>query len=163
MAPPDDYEPPRGVGEEERIRAGLDRLDALLQQNPHLAERTMRYLAGDLPDGDDTMPRKKGQHMVPLNIRLTDDLIERMDNLIEYGEGLHHVAAGGLVTRSTVHRLVVLAGLEALEAQAAGRAKGATRQSQRLDERKLARNLEAGVDKHKAAEKRRRDRVQGKP
>ncbi|MBN4054915.1 hypothetical protein JYT15_00240 [Acidimicrobium ferrooxidans] len=64
---------------------------------------------------------------IPLNIRLDESMVERMDKLIPWLEAQPNIAALASVTRSTVHRLALVRGLELLEAEA-----GAKKRSRRL-------------------------------
>lgn len=54
----------------------------------------------------------KRKHQTQTAIRLTDELLERVDRLAE-----RMSAAGVPITRADVHRLAVLRGVERLEAE----------------------------------------------
>ncbi len=89
----------------------LDRLAAMLRGNPHLASRTLQWLA-DMEESEDMAAD-------PLNIRVSPEVIERMDALIEFLATLPNVGVQPTITRSTVHRLALVRGLEVLEAERA--------------------------------------------
>jgi len=55
---------------------------------------------------------------IPLNIRLDESMVERLDALIPWLESQPNIAALSSVTRSTVHRLALVRGLDLLEAEA---------------------------------------------
>jgi hypothetical protein len=97
----------------------LDRLAAMLRGNPNLAARSLRWLAEQ--EENDRMPAE------PLNIRVSQEVIDRMDALQDFVATLPNAGLQPTITRSTVHRLALLRGLDALEAERAAAEKGRSR------------------------------------
>lgn len=105
-----------------RARAAEERLAARVAANPALADRTAAMLAGDLPcpdlDEQEAPPMRRSQ--TPVNVRLPDTMLARLDALAPLVGTAAELATVVTVTRSDVLRLAVLKGLEQLEAEYAG-------------------------------------------
>lgn len=103
-----------------RVRAALDRLDALMRDNPTLAERTARWATGELPGPtlEDTLNDDTLNDGPPYGtqVRLPGDLLARAEALrAAVRATLPELLAAGAVSRSTVIRLALIRGLDALE------------------------------------------------
>ena len=99
-----------------RVQAVLARMDARLAANPELAARTAAMLAGDLPAPDlDPEDRPTMTPPSPVNIRLPQAIIDRLDALVPQAGRAAELATMTRITRSDVLRLALLRGLAALE------------------------------------------------
>ncbi len=96
---------------ERRIRGLMDELRNHLAQHPEIADRTVDLLNGDLPMGK----KRDGQ----LVIRVTDDLLQKLDEMVPIVERMPEVANLGRVSRSSVVRMALMEGLRVMEARAA--------------------------------------------
>jgi len=96
-----------------RTRAGLDRIGDVVQGRPELAERTRRMLAGDLPCPD--LETDGMGQMVYVPLRLPEDLVARADALAPRLQRDPRIVAAGRSGRSTVMRLALALGIDALE------------------------------------------------
>lgn len=111
----------------EAIQADLNHLEELLTNTPvGFQKRTAAFLAGDLPvvEVDDMRGKYKGnkpEHTdgsptYPVMIRLPNQVLNRVDQLLDYVAGLPEIGAmEGKVTRTTVIKLAIHYGLEHLE------------------------------------------------
>lgn len=97
-----------------RRETQLAELRALLGSDPELQARYEAAVRGEIPGGEVlTMAVKE----TPVSLRLPAELIARADALVDpMGEDLTlATVTGGRVTRSTVLRVALLRGLQALE------------------------------------------------
>lgn len=96
-----------------RARMARSHLERILSEHPGIAERTGRYLAGDLEGG----PMTEKENMRNLTLRLPGSIVDRAEALAPAVEAKENVSSwwGGKVTTSTVLRAALLAGLDLLE------------------------------------------------
>lgn len=105
---------PVSLERERRLRALDARLMALLEQDEHLAARTLAMLDGE------TMTVRKGS--VPTSVVLSDELRQRLEALApvleqhpDIRQALELAGSGRGVTQSMVLRLAIAEGAAALE------------------------------------------------
>lgn len=111
---------PRSTVDLPRARRARDALDALLQNNPALAERTARWARGELPGPtvEDLMGRPKQITEGQVQVRLPGDLLARAEALVPVlTAAVPDLRAWGPVSRAAVIRVALLRGLDALEAE----------------------------------------------
>lgn len=102
-----------------RVRASLARLDSLIVSSPELGSRTAAWMATD-PDLDSLealMPTDSDSGAQP--VKLPPHLIARADDLVPLLAARPDLAAYGRVSRTSVVRLALARGLEALAADLA--------------------------------------------
>lgn len=87
-----------------RITENIRRIAELCQQDATLADRTAQYLAGELPEPDETMKN--------LTVRLPAPLIERVERLLTREQ---FVLRYGAVKRADVIRECLVRGLAEIE------------------------------------------------
>jgi hypothetical protein len=104
------------------VRAAAARLTAHLRQRPELAERTARFLAGDL--SIETMERLMSEPLEePAHLRLPQEVHRRAEALAQILAEDPELRALGRMSKTAVLRLAVVHGLEVLEQRARDKAK----------------------------------------
>ncbi|MCA9000545.1 MAG: hypothetical protein KDB61_01385 [Planctomycetes bacterium] len=104
-----------------RVDRALRRLGQTIEQNPEIAERTARYLVGEL-EGD-PMPEK--ENTGDAIVRVPRELADRCEALLPSLNADPEIRAlGKRVSRAMAVRLALLRGIEALERKAKTNGKG---------------------------------------
>ena len=100
-----------------KVKANLDRIKKVLQENPSVAERTRDFLSGTMPGielEDNDMARSKPMRQVGMRIPVTimekaKELAERMESVEAFG--------GMVISTSSVLRMAMQKGIEVLDAE----------------------------------------------
>lgn len=105
------------------VWVGLDSIERVLRERPEVRERTEAMLAGRLEGQTEVeiMAKEKDeQGGAQIGVRLSQDMLARIDALVPYLRGMPAYAVlGRQITRSLAARVVIAAGLDAVEAEAA--------------------------------------------
>lgn len=104
----------------DRIREAEEGIEAILREHPEIRERTAKFLAGEpsKEEMEDLLMRPKIESPMgkrPLQLRLPDDIMKRIDALTDILAKDPNFKAMGTMTRSTALRLAILRGLDVLE------------------------------------------------
>jgi len=92
-----------------RVMAALDRIEKVIKEHPEVRDRTMEFLAGELPAVEASMGTMK-----QIALWIPDRVLEEAEQMISRLEGSEYGEVLGKVTRSDVCRIALVKGMKVL-------------------------------------------------